>query len=233
MRESMRCQVVTINKKIKVDVRLSLDGKVNPLYESFAPDNSTHVLNLYPTVSIQILKPTEIDDTGRVVRPPWNANDILGLTKYNYPIFVNELKGIQEDMKIPNLYTYLDKRLELNEEVAAKIRRVFKIGSTMTIEFSAVIITQPNVDGIDERMEGIKIKFNNEQSATTLTLNELDSLVFNLDHLNADVLATMMFLAFVYKPGSPREFDVNNFNKVEVDIEPLKKSFASDDDNID
>ena len=32
---------------------------------------------------------------------------------------------LQEDLKITDLYTYHGKRLELNEEVASKIRRVF------------------------------------------------------------------------------------------------------------
>lgn len=235
MRETVRCHVVSINKKIRVDIRITTDDKVNALYQGNRDNTLTTVMNLYPTVGIQILKQTEMDENGQFVRPPWNPNDILSLTKYNFPLFVNDLVGIQNDMKIPNLYIYQGKRLELNEEVAAKIRRVIHLSPNSVVEFSAVVISKPDVDGIDERIEGIKIKFNNEQSTTSLTLNELDSLVYNLTHLNIDVMSMMMYLTFIYKAGNPKNMDMNGIigPKPEIDIEPLRRTFASDDDNID
>ena len=62
-----------------------------------------------------------------------------------------ECRPSEESWKV---HTYHGKRLELNEEVAAKIRRVFMIGN-VTLELSAVVVVQQD----ESRVEGIKVKF--------------------------------------------------------------------------
>ncbi len=233
-KQVVRCHILTIAKKLRVDVRISVDDRFSAMFSSTYDDAKNTSITIYPSIGVQLLKPGGVDENGKVVRAPWNPNDNLGMTKYNFPIFVNELAGIQQDMKTPNLYTYQGKRLELNEEVAAKIRRVFVIGNMM-IELSAVVITQDDsVEGVDARVEGIKMKFNNEQSSVQLTLNELNSFVWNLEHTDIDTLCMLMYLNFVNKPTHPRNFDSAGAiaPKPEVDIEPLKKAFASEDDDI-
>jgi hypothetical protein len=147
-----------------------------------------------PIINISIVRPAEIDSNGMKVRPAWNPNDTLVTTKFTLPIFITELMGIQSDMKTPELYTYQGDRLELNEEYASKIRRAFMVGNT-TVELSAVVI----VNSDDTRIEGIKIKFNNEQSTILLSLNELNSVVYNLTHLDADNLTLMLYTHYANK----------------------------------
>lgn len=229
MKQVVKCHCLTIPKKVRVDIRITVDDRNAPEFRSSRDDTQSTSITVYPTISIQLIRPAEIDENGKFNRAPWNPNDSIGMTKYNYPIFVNELMGIQQDMKTPDLYTYQGKRLELNEAVAAKIRRVFRVGST-TLELSAVVISQEGVDN-DERVEGIKMKFNNEQSSVLLTLNELDTLVYTLDHLDVDSVALLMYLNYINKPNHPTSFDTSS-SKPLVDIQPLEKAFASPEDDL-
>lgn len=233
MNQMVRCTVVNIPKKLQVHIRLSVTER-NPVKFTNVRDDTKNVsLNIYPTINVQITRPSEMDENGKFKRAPWDPEDTIGMTKYNFPIFVNELIGINKDMRTPNLYTYQGNRLELNEDAASKIRRVFVIGNT-TLELSAVVIIQEGVDG-DQRLEGIKLKFNNEKHSVLLTLNDLESLVFNLTHLEIDTLSMLMYLSYVNKPDHPTSFDTTGATgpKPAVDIQPIQKSFASPDDNID
>lgn len=230
MKQVVKCHCLTIPKKVRMDIRITVDDRNAPEFRSTRDDAQSTIITVYPTISIQIIRAAEIDENGKFTKAPWNPNDSLGMTKYNYPIFVTELMGIQQDMKTPELYTYQGKRLELNEAAAAKIRRVFRIGS-MTLELSAIVISQPGVDGEDTRVEGIKMKFNNEQSSVSLTLNELDTLVYTLNHLDVDSMGLLMYLNYVNKPGNPTKFDTS-ISKPVVDIQPLEKTFASPEDDL-
>lgn len=214
MKQYVRYQTLLIPGKIRCDVRITVDDRGSE-YASNKDGNKSTGITLMPIISVGIIRPSEIDEAGNRVRAPWNANDNLGMTKFNFPLFVEEVKGIKEDMKIPELYTYHGKRLELNEEVAAKIRRPFVIGS-MTVELSAVVITQPD----ESRVEGIKMKFNNEQSTVLLTINELNSLSYNLDHMDIDSLSMMMYLNYIDKPEHPTSFSSSTL----VDIQPKEFS---------
>lgn len=218
MKQIVRYQHLVIPSKLRSEVRITVDDRGVEYTSTFDGNRSTSI-NLFPIVTITLTRPGEIDENGNKIRAPWNPNDTLNMTKYNMPIFINELSGIQQDMKIPNLYTYQGKRLELNEEEANKIRRVFMIGST-TLELSPVVII--NVD--ENRVEGIKMKFNNEQSTVLLSLNELDSLVFNLKNLNVDTIALTMYIQYINKPNTVKTFDVNTLTP-KVDIVPKTTDF--------
>lgn len=234
MKQILRCQILTIAKKLRCDVRLVFDEKIAPEYTNQNDAVKNTSITFYPTVNLQLLKPGSMDENGKMIRAPWNPNDNLGMTKCNFPIFVRELVKIQNDMKISDLYTYQGQRLELNEAIAEKIRKVFMIGN-MVIELSAVVVIQQNSVGEDERVEGIKMKFNNEQSSVLLTLNDLEALIFNFQHLEIDSIALLMYLNYFQKPNHPTNFDTSAFQSLKpaVDIKPLAQTFSSPDDNID
>ena len=214
MKQYARYQTLLIPGKLRCDLRITVDDRGSE-YSSNKDGNKSTSISLMPIISVGIIRPSELDEAGNRVRAPWNANDNLGMTKFNFPLFIEEIKGIKEDMKIPELYTYHGKRLELNEEIAAKIRRPFVIGS-MTVELSAVVITQSD----ESRVEGVKMKFNNEQSTVLLTINELNSLVYNLDHMDIDSLSMFMYLNYITKPEHPTTFNSNTL----VDIQPKEFS---------
>lgn len=217
MKQSVRFLNLTIPGKLRVEVRITVDDRGSEYVSDFNGNKSASI-SLMPIIGVSITRPSEIDENGKRVRAPWNPNDSLGMTKYNLPILVEELNGIQEDLKTIDLYTYQGKRLELNEEVAAKIRRVFMIGNT-TLELSAVVIVQPEDD---KRVEGIKMKFNNEQSSVLLTLNELSSLSFTLQNMDVDSLAMLMYLNYITKPEKPTLFDSSTLSP-KVDILPKEE----------
>lgn len=214
MKQNVKYRSLVIPGKLTIEVRIMIDDRGGEYLSSFDGNRSTSI-SFFPIVSMTLTKPAELDDNGNRVRAPWNPNDNLGMTKFNMPIMYNNLKAIQEDMKTPELYTYHGKRLELNEEAAAKIRKVYLIGNT-TIELSAVVVINT---ADDSRVEGIKMKFNNEQSTVLLTLNELDSLIYNLGHMDVDSLALLMYLNYINKPDKPKTFDASTLTP-KVDIAP-------------
>lgn len=222
MKQIVRYRCLSIAGKLTMDIRITIDDRAAE-YTSLFDGNRSTGISFFPLISLSLTKPVETDDNGNRVKPPWNPNDNLGMTKFNLPIFYNELRSIREDMKTPDLYTYHGKRLELNEEVAAKIRRVFIIGNT-TLELSAVVVVNTNDDS---RLEGIKMKFNNEQSTVLLTINEVDSLLYNIDHLDIDSIAFMMYLNYISRPEKPKNLDAVTLNPKIVDIKP-KQEFPSE-----
>lgn len=214
MKQNVKYRSLVIPGKLTIEIRIMIDDRGGEYLSSFDGNKSTSI-SFFPIVSMTLTKPAELDDNGNRVRAPWNPNDNLGMTKFNMSIMYNNLKAIQEDMKTPELYTYHGKRLELNEEAAAKIRKVYLIGNT-TIELSAVVVLNT---ADDSRVEGIKMKFNNEQSSVLLTLNELDSLIYNLGHMDIDSIAFLMYLNYINKPDKPKTFDASTLTP-KVDIAP-------------
>ena len=190
MKRSMKFLILTIPNKLRVDVKVITDDTNVSEYISSGGDVCS--LTLYPLVSISIVRGFELDENGVKVRPPWNPNDSLPLTKYNVAVFLKELKEINSDMKIKELYNYFDKRLELNDDVAEKIVRKFKVGNNC-VELSPVVIKL--ID--DSRIEGIKLKINNEESTVLLSLNDIEAVIYCLDHLSSDVIAFMLFDRFM------------------------------------
>jgi hypothetical protein len=227
MKQVVRFQNLVIAGKLRTEVRITIDDRGGEWSSSYNGDKSTAITFL-PTITLTLTRPGEIDENGNRTKAPYNINDNLGMSKYNFPIFINELKAIYQDLKITELYTYKGKRLELNEEVASKIRRVFMIGK-VTLELSAVVVVQPDSSGEDTRVEGIKMKFNNEQSSVLLTLNEFESLIYNLEHFDIDSVCLLMYLNYISKPSRPRNFDASSLEiPVEVDIQPKISSDFTD-----
>lgn len=215
MRQTVRYRVLTIPNKLRVEVSLPLDDRRAPEYTSSNDGGTNTSVTLYPYLSIGILRASETDENGNRVRAPWNPNDNLSMTKFSFPVFLEELRGIAKDMKIPELYTYHGKRLELNEELAAKVRRVFMIGNT-TLELSTVVVVN-EMD--DSRVEGIKMKFNNEQSSVVLTLNELTALKYTLEHVDLDVICLQIYQIWLKSPVKPKFLDAGSL-QTKVDILP-------------
>lgn len=213
MKQTVRYSLFTIPGKYKAEMRITVDDR-GAEYSSSYEGNKNINITFYPVISLNIIRPSEMDENGNKVKPLWNPNDSLGMTKFNLPRFKNALKQIRKNLETPELYTYQGKRLEINEALAEKIRDPFKVGN-VTVELSAVVVVQPD----ETRVEGIKVKFNNEQSSVLLTLNELDSMISNLDDLNIDSLALLLYLNYLKSPNPPKIFD-NNTLKTNVDIIP-------------
>lgn len=218
MKQIVRYRFMTVPNKLYGDVRITVDeqsrAEVKSTYEG---GRSTNIV-LLPMVNIQILKPFETGEDGRRFRPMSSMNDSIGLTKFSYPIFLNELKGIYDGMKTPSLYSYTGNRLELNDKEAEKIRRVFMIGRT-NVELKAVVIEQPNDTGVTEMLEGIKMKFNNEESTMLLTLRDIESMIWVLDKLDIDSIVLTMYTSFIDRVPYTRSKSV-------IDIQPMSHPVA-------
>ena len=212
MKHIIRYQNLLITNKLRIETKLVIDDARTPDYTSIVNGESYTSIRLYPWITISIVRANETDESGNRVRGVWNPNDSIGLTTYTLPIFIDYLSGIYADLKIPDLYKYTNSRLELSDETAEKIRRVFMVGNT-TIELSAVVITQPD----ESKVEGIKMKFNNEQSTVMLTLNDLESMTFKLKTIDLDSLSMMLFDYYSNKKPTPTRIN----NTPEVDISPV------------
>lgn len=218
MKQSTSYRFLTIANKLRCELRIVIDTERSPEYTSSGSGSKVTSLTFHPIIMLTMVKPQATDENGQRIQTPWNPNDSISMTKFNLPIFIDELRYIIKDMKIPELYTYHGKRLELNEEVAEKARRVFMIGTT-AIELTPVVIVQD-----EDRFEGIKMKFNNEQSTVMLTLNEMTSLEDNLRRIDIDSLALILYINYVNRPDRPKNFD-QLMPAPKVDIVPKSQDF--------
>ena len=203
MKRSLKYNLLVVPNKIKVDEKIILDDQMPAEYTSLS--NDVVSLSLFPLITIAITRPFEFDENGTKKRPPWNPNDSLPMTKYSLPIFVRELKELCSDLRIKELYNYTNKRLELNEDLAEKITKTFKIGNN-GVQLKPVVIALPD----DTRVEGAKLKINNEDSVVLLTVNELDSLLFTLCRSNYDQVALMLFSQYCRDGVKGKINDWNN-----------------------
>ena len=202
---------MTIPTKLSGDIKISVDDR-GAEYNTAHDAGKTTSIGIFPIVSIVITRQGEVDDNGNRTKPAWNMNDSLGLTKYTLPVFLRELKGIEKDLQIPDLYSYHGTRLELNDEQAQKIRRAFMLGN-MAVELTAVVIEQTD----ERRIEGIKMKFNNEQSTVLLTINELTALIYNVEHLDIETVALQLYLAYVAKKNTAHTYETSK-PIIDIDI---------------
>lgn len=219
MKQYVKYQLFVVPKKMNAEVRIAIDDKGGEYVVKSPDGNISTKISFYPTVALSITRIGERDENGLFVKPPFNLNDTLGMTKYSLPTLINNLKKFREDMNIKELYSYQGKRLELNETIAEKIRNPFIIGN-ITVEISATILVQPD----DTRVEGAKLKFNNEQSSVLLTINELDSLIFNLDHIDIDSIALLLYLNYITKPNHPTSYNAATLSS-DIDIKPKESEF--------
>ena len=216
MKQIVRYRFMTIPNKLNGEIKISVDDRGAEYATSYEAGKST-TIGIFPIISIIIARQIEIDDTGKRTRPAWNINDSLGLTKFTLPVFVRELKGIEKDLQIPELYSYQGTRLELNEEIAQKIRRAFMLGN-MAVELTAVVIEQSD----ERRIEGIKMKFNNEQSTVLLSINELTALIYNVDRLDVDSMTLQLYLAYITRKNNVHTRDANK-PVIDIDIPAVIK----------
>ncbi len=215
MKQIVRYRFLTIPNKMHADIRITVDESSRADVKSKFEGGESTTLVLLPMINIQLVRPLESDGNGGRFRPMGNMNDSIGLTKFNYPTFLSELKQINEDLKTPDLYVYRGDRLDLNDAVAEKVRRAFIIGRT-SIEFRAVVIEQPTDISNTQRLEGIKMKFNNEDSSMLFTLRELESMIWILDHVDIDNLVLQMYNSFMRRSIYERQKPV-------VDIKPVSR----------
>lgn len=225
MKQIVRYRYLTVPNKMFVEVRITVDENSRvETKNAFDTGTSTNLMFL-PMINVQLLKPAQVDETGRKFRPIPSQQDSIGLTKFTYPIFLTELKEIYDGMKTQDVFVYTGDRLDLNAKVADNIRRAFMIGRN-AIEFSATVIEQQTESGDIERLEGIKIKFNNEDSTVLLTVREVESLIWLLNKADIDSIVFTMYLNFIDRR--------NNYNhsKPVVDIKPMSKAFYSQKEKV-
>lgn len=184
MKQSLKYNMLTIPNKLKVDIKILLDDKGA---EYISDDNEFFSLSIYPLIIISIIRPFIVNEDGLKKKPTWNPNDSLILTKYNFPLLIRELEEIQKDLKIRELFSYIGDRLELNEDLADKIIRKIKLGNN-AIELTPIIISKE-----EDRIEGIKLKINNEDSVIKLSINDVDSLIYNLKHMDIESISFMLY----------------------------------------
>lgn len=193
MRQIVRYRFMTIPNKLVGEMRITVDERSAEYTAQFDGGRSTNI-SLFPVINLQMLQPADTSDSiSTFAKSGWDPNASIGLTKFTFPIFFEELKAINRGLRKPDLYSYHGTRLEINPKEAEKARRVFMIGTT-TIELAPVVI-----DTAENKLEGIKMKFNNERASILLTVNELTVLVYNLNSLNIDLLAFNMYLNYVSK----------------------------------
>ena len=209
MKHNIRYRFLTIPNKLTADIRLTIEDRQTEYNSVYEGGRGTSI-TLFPFIALQILKPAEIDEMGnrKVVR---NPNDSITMTRFTYPIMIRELTAIANDMKIPTMYSYTGSRLDINNDEAEKARRVFMIGTT-TLELIPIIIEQQE----DVRVEGIKMKFNNEQSVVGLTINELDSLIHQMNHTDLETLSMSLYNRFLMGTPMPEPA----YDRPIVDIQP-------------
>lgn len=206
MKSSVRFLVLMIPSKLRIELKCTFDEKSE--YRNPRLENDLSV-RVFPWLTINIIHPFEPGNSEPKV---WNPNDGIGVTTYSLPVFIENLQSIYDGMKIPELYKYTNSRLELNEEAAEKIRKVFLIGNT-TVELSAIVIEQN-----DNRIEGIKMKFNNEMSTVALSINEVESILYNLKKISMVDFAYTCYFNHCKQSSTP---SVGVINPVMVDIAPI------------
>lgn len=193
MKQSLKYNMLTIPNKLKVDIKIILDDKGA---EYISDDNEFSSISIYPLIIISIIRPFIVNEDGLKKKPTWNPNDSIILTKYNFPLLIRELEEIQKDLKIRELFSYVGDRLELNEDLAEKIIRKIKLGYN-NVELAPIIISKE-----EDRIEGIKLKINNEDSVIKLSINDVDSLIYNLKHMDTESISFMLYNKYNVKGKS-------------------------------
>ena len=233
MKKTAKARVLIIPSKLTVDISVTFDSErsqrfgTGEIVSDYNGDIYT-TLNLAPLIILAITRTGEMDENGVRQRPAYNQGDRLAMTRYQLPIFINALDRTYESLKIPEMFSYVSKRLTVNEELAEKARRVFAIGTYTTVELVPVVILQPD----ETRIEGIKVKFNNEDSTVLLTLNDVESLLFNLKTMNVD--STVMMLYRNYLSGSTATAATQRLPQQPrtVDIKPKADEFYLPEEEV-
>lgn len=197
MKRQVRYKVMTITGKLNLEIRLTVDDSRTSRFggneSTFSANGDTYTsLNLFPIIALNIVRRSQVTEEGQIQRPAFNPNDTLGMSRYHVPIFLSELERAFESLKVPDMYSYVSKRLTVNEELAERHRRVFSIGMTV-VEMTPVVISQPD----ETKVEGIKLKFNNEESTVLLTINDIEALLFTLRTVEIDTIVLTMHMEYL------------------------------------
>ena len=91
MKEYVKYHAFDIPRKYRVDIRITIDDR-GAEYVSNYNGNTTTSISFPSLITVNIIRPSEIDENGNRVRTPWNPNDSLALTKFTFPIFKNNIK---------------------------------------------------------------------------------------------------------------------------------------------
>lgn len=187
-RENIRYTFITIPEKLKGTIRLSIDMAAAE-YRSFGDYANTTAISIFPYIDLQILRPMVFDEaTGRNVRPKTgDRGDWLPMNKFNFPMFCREFGEACDSLKIREMYAYTGTRLDLNDALAETHKRSFKIGDYAVEIIPTILETE------QERLEGLRITINSEPHSVSLTLNEITSLRWSLEHLDVDNLALTLY----------------------------------------
>jgi hypothetical protein len=196
MKRKLTYRLLTIFGKLSVEVGLYIDPTKrfpNGEYSSQSQEGTYFTgINLQPSLTIGIIRPSETDENGNRSRAPFNKNDNLLMAANQLPIFLKELEAIIAAMRIPEMYSYAGKRLVVNDDLVLQHRRLFTIGAgqvASTIEIVPVVILQPD----ETRIEGIQMKFNDDHSTVLLTLNDLEVLSHYLKVADINGIALTMY----------------------------------------
>lgn len=216
MKHSLRSTLFTIPDKLRVEIRASISDAYPASRHNVYEGGKSSQFNLLGALTVQIVRPRTDDGGGQ----SWNPNDTIMLTKYYIPIFYRELKAIYDGMHTPNLYTYTDNRLELDPKLGESIRRVFTVSQKTMVELSPVVITTM-VGAEEQHVEGVKMKFNNEDSTVLLTINDLYALMWTIDHVDVESIVMGMYEIFVKTGESSTKQP--ELPEPKVDIVPLQR----------
>ena len=194
MTQHIRYRYMTIPGKLTGDIHLRIDEKSRDFRQVLGDGVSSINIQLLPIINVNITRPFEKDADGQYIKKAWNPNDSIGMTRYQLAIFIDNWKKIYNDMKIPALYIYTGNQLNVNEEEAKDVRRVFSVGSQV-IELMPIVI----YDETGKAKEGIRMKINDENSCVNLSLDESLGLISILNSLDVESITFMMYNNYINK----------------------------------
>lgn len=186
-RENIRYTFFSIPDKLRGTIRLSVD-MVSAEFHTSGDYGSSTSISLFPYIDLNIQRPMVYDEgTGRRVRARTDMGDWLPMNRFNFPTFCREFKEACKSLEIREMYAYTGDRLDLNEALAETHKRTFKIGD-YTIEIIPTLLETEK-----ERLEGLRLTINSEPHSVSLTLNELNSMMWAIDHLDIDSISLALY----------------------------------------
>ena len=87
MKKSLKYTLLTIPNKLQVGIKAIVEDTGVLASEYISPTKEFVALKLYPLITLSIVRPYEMDESGVRRRLNWSPNDSLPLTKYTLPVF--------------------------------------------------------------------------------------------------------------------------------------------------
>lgn len=211
MKTTIVYHVLTVPKKLRMEIKLILDNDRSSEYINSSTDGTFATVRLYPMITLSIVREIQRDESGMIIKQPFVLSDTLSMSRYTLAVFKSEFEDLYRLMKEKDVYTYHGKRLELNEKIADEIKKLFQLSKTV-VEITPTLLISP--DDIDQKIEGVKLKFNNEASSVLLSINDMTALVETMNNISIDTITTWMYKE--YKNATPRSYNSPNFKEIEV-----------------